>query len=213
MDLTNETHGHRWYKWGRGIAWSFFSVRRSIRRPDEGCISLTVSFPSMPFMQLFELTLTSSTNLFSSLSFLLSIAFLSFSSFVALFPFFVHVWPACENGYRARCNLSSRPISPILAFFIIFLVTRFIVLILFGCYRHGNGGHVPRFNCGTCFSEFINNSPSIETSNVGKRHVVFPLTVSSSIYLFPFYFVKRRSPKEYKYRRSLVIISIGSRRK
>lgn len=144
---------------------------------------------------------------------LLSIAFLSFSSFVALFPFFVHVWPACENGYRARCNLSSRPISPILAFFIISLVTRFIVLILFGCYRHGNGGHVPRFNCGTCFSEFINNSPSIETSNVGKRHVVFPLTVSSSIYLFPFYFVKRRSPKEYKYRRSLVIISIGPRRK
>lgn len=109
MDLTNETHGHRWYKWGRGIAWSFFSVRRSIRRPDEGCISLTVSFPSMPFMQLFELTLTSSTNLFSSLSFLLlyyrSLFFLSplsllFSPFSYTFDLLVKT--AIEQGVIFR---------------------------------------------------------------------------------------------------------------
>lgn len=106
MDLMNETHGHRWYKWGRGIAWSFFSVRRSIRRPDEGCISLTVSFPSMPFMQL---TLTSSTNLFSSLSFLLlyyrSLFFLSplsllFSSFSYTFDLLVKT--AIEQGVIFR---------------------------------------------------------------------------------------------------------------
>lgn len=57
MDLTNEIHGHRWYRRGRGLARGFFSVRPCRSIPDEGCISLIVSFPSMAFVQLFNLNL------------------------------------------------------------------------------------------------------------------------------------------------------------
>lgn len=213
MDLTNETHGHRWYRRGRGLARGFFSVRPCRSIPDEGCISLIVSFPSMAFVQLFNLNLfdhhlpilfepifPTSRRYYRSLFFLSPLSLL-FS------PFFVHVWPACENDYRASFIFSSRYLlsSHSLSF-----SSSYVSLFQYssGTIDTG-GGHVSRLNCGTtCFSEFINNSPSIET---WKNAIVFPLSNSLS-FSFYFLFISLNSPKflkECKYRRSSIIISIG----
>lgn len=118
MDLTNETHGHRWYRRGRGLARGFFSVRPCRSIPDEGCISLIVSFPSMAFVQLFNLTLTSSTitfQFFSSLSFLLLVAtidrFSSFLLFRCSFPPFSYTFDLLVKTIIEQASSFRRDIS------------------------------------------------------------------------------------------------------